>query len=215
MSHRTTLFALLAAGCSAHVVYAPPFDADGGIEGVAEGVDGGDGLADAAPDELEDGECEPGDLQECQPPYCDGMGRCLGAQWCDNDGLWGECMLCPPGLVHPTDEICGDAIDNDCDGFVDECEEQLCTLCQPLSFRWCDDPDYSSWGRQQCRADGEWGPCTEAAPPEPCERFSWYSPEAEVCLIEQGECGQDMWDLDHDGDTWESLGDCPDPLCVE
>jgi hypothetical protein len=37
---------------------------------------------------------------------------------------------------------------------------------------------------------------------------------AEACCIDQGYCCQDQWDLDGDGDGWESLGNCVDIVCV-
>jgi len=33
--------------------------------------------------------------------------------------------------------------------------------CAGTVQRWCDDAIYCSWGRQQCRPDGRWGPCIE------------------------------------------------------
>lgn len=43
----------------------------------------------------------------------------------------------------------------------------------------------------------------------------WFNPAGEDCAIRRGECAQDMWDLDQDGDNQESLGDCEDiQACV-
>jgi len=165
---------------------------------------------------------------------------------------------CPPGVEIPSEETCGDGIDNNCDGFVDEhcydppvgdepppggdepppgggddpppgggdepppgggdepppgppgCE------CIPGAWRYCDTPTYCRWGVQYCNADGmDWGRCNETSIPLVCMFIaSWYSPEAEACCMAAGFCCQDMWDLDFDGDTWESLGDCTDIECV-
>jgi hypothetical protein len=41
-----------------------------------------------------------------------------------------------------------------------------------------------------------------------------YSPAAEACCIDQGFCCQDFYDIDRDGDNWESLGSCIDIVCV-
>ena len=43
----------------------------------------------------------------------------------------------------------------------------------------------------------------------------WFNPAGEDCAIRAGECAQDMWDLDQDGDNQESIGDCADiQACV-
>jgi hypothetical protein len=75
---------------------------------------------------------------------------------------------------------------------------------------------YSTVGSQPCEDDGRWGACHEDQLVEACADVdAWYSPSYEQCLIDADECAQDMWDLDGDGDTWESLGYCPDLLCPE
>jgi hypothetical protein len=77
-------------------------------------------------------------------------------------------------------------------------------------------PAYSNWGTQACQPDGlEWGACEEvsAIPSECAAVDGWYSPTAEACCVEQGFCCQDMWDLNENGDSWESLGNCVDIAC--
>jgi hypothetical protein len=88
--------------------------------------------------------------------------------------------------------------------------------CVPGAERYCEDPGYPIWGTQRCLDDGvSWGPCDEIAmPPSPCDELAgWYSPAAEECCVRSGFCCLDMWDLDGDGDTWESLGNCVDVIC--
>jgi hypothetical protein len=58
--------------------------------------------------------CTNGETKQCGYP---GLGACnkYGTSTCIN-GNWGACT----GLVYPTTEICGNGIDDDCDGQVDE-----------------------------------------------------------------------------------------------
>jgi hypothetical protein len=52
------------------------------------------------------------------PPETEGVGTCSdGFQSCNADGLgYGACH----NSVKPVTEVCGDNLDNDCDGFTDE-----------------------------------------------------------------------------------------------
>ena len=63
--------------------------------------------------------CNPGDTQACYTGS-DGtkdVGPCHGGmQTCTSAGQWGDCA----GEVTPSAEICGDNIDNDCNGKVDD-----------------------------------------------------------------------------------------------
>ena len=88
-------------------------------------------------------------------------------------------------------------------------------LCVPGAWRYCDTPTYCAWGIQYCRPSGmRWGRCREVSSiPAACAHTAWYSSEAEACCIEAGGCCQDMWDLNLNGDTWESLGNCIDIVC--
>ena len=60
-------------------------------------------------------ECEPGDVDDCYdgPPGTLGVGPCSeGTRTCSTDGTWGTCT----DQIVPTNEICDNEIDEDCDG---------------------------------------------------------------------------------------------------
>ncbi len=60
-------------------------------------------------------ECEPGDVGDCYegPAGTEGVGTCAaGNRTCQDSGVWGSCLA----QVLPTTEICGNDIDEDCDG---------------------------------------------------------------------------------------------------
>ncbi len=64
-------------------------------------------------------ECTPGANEACYsgPEASEGVGPCAaGMRWCDVAGVWGPCT----GEVTPVDEVCGNQIDDNCDGTVDE-----------------------------------------------------------------------------------------------
>ena len=70
-----------------------------------------DGLADGADSDC--WQCTPGRTQACatgRPGVC-----AQGQQTCSVTGAWGACT----STVQPTAEVCGDGLDNDCDGLVD------------------------------------------------------------------------------------------------
>ncbi len=88
--------------------------------------------------------------------------------------------------------------------------------CIPGAWRYCVTNDFGRWGIHYCEESGEfWGPCSEitSIPAECAHIDSWFSPMAEACGVENGFCCQDTWDLDHDGDFGEALGDCIDIVC--
>ncbi|GAG75028.1 unnamed protein product, partial [marine sediment metagenome] len=75
--------------------------------------DGIDNDCDGLTDEDLVQQCGLSDVGACQ----------FGTQTCEA-GVWGGCL----GAVEPTDEICGDGTDNNCDGQVDEgCQTQNAT----------------------------------------------------------------------------------------
>jgi hypothetical protein len=80
--------------------------------------DGLDNNCDGASDES--CVCMPGSTSSCYngPSGTEGVGAChAGAMVCSASGSgYGACV----GEVTPTTEVCGDGVDNDCDGIVDE-----------------------------------------------------------------------------------------------
>jgi hypothetical protein len=98
------------------------------------------------------------------------------------------------------EDACGDGTDNDCDGDVD-CGDLDCQACTPGMWRWCDDPQYCHWGRQDCGSDGRWGTCVEVddAPGDCGDAGRTYSA---TCCVDAGACCQN-YPVD---DT--SIGNC-------
>jgi len=116
----------------------PPVE-DCGPTGEGNGLDDdGDGLIDedcscAVPDYDPD---LPRTGQPCYsgPPQTLGRGICRGGtRSCNPDGTWGACI----GEILPQEEICGDGIDNNCNGFVDE----NCPTCTDPKPEVCDGTD--------------------------------------------------------------------------
>lgn len=80
--------------------------------------------------------------------------------------------------------VCTDGMDNDCDSDPD-CTDIDCQQCTPGQFRWCDDPVYCHWGKQQCEGTGRWGTCIETSErPAGCSG-SIYSAS---CCVAAGQC---------------------------
>jgi hypothetical protein len=64
--------------------------------------------------------CEPGEMQSCYPgPESTlDVGVCrAGTQTCSAVAAWGACE----GAIVPDDEVCGNAVDEDCDGSDETC----------------------------------------------------------------------------------------------
>ncbi len=65
------------------------------------------------------GTCDPSQTRDCYTGHMDteGVGPCTGGtQMCLPAGVWGNCV----GEVVPVGEVCGDNIDNNCNGMTDE-----------------------------------------------------------------------------------------------
>ncbi len=87
----------------------------------------GDGLDNDGDGVVDDGcVCAPGSVGACYggPPGTDGVGAChAGMQLCNGTGTgYGACV----GEVSPAAEVCGDGLDNDCDGVVDDGCPEIC-----------------------------------------------------------------------------------------
>ncbi len=125
---------------------------------------------------VDDGcDCTPGDTLSCGTD----IGACVvGLQTCNSTGHWGDCL----GETGPATEVCGDAIDNDCDTSIDEgC------VCSPGTTRMCGtDMGICTSGFETCTPLGVWGVCLGA---------TWG--DSEAC---------DGVDNDCDGDIDESCG---------
>lgn len=64
------------------------------------------GLVELAP-------CRDGDTRSCGS----NVGVCEKGQRVCSGGLWGDCE----GGVEPSEELCDDGIDNNCNGLIDDC----------------------------------------------------------------------------------------------
>ena len=91
--------------------------------------------------------CDPGLTDPCYdgPPDTEDMGMCAsGLYTCNAEGTaYGACV----GQVTPVSEVCGDGLDNDCDGTPDDgC------ICLPGSTASCYDGPAGTMGQGECTA---------------------------------------------------------------
>ena len=131
---------------------------------------------------------------------CLSLGACgWGVFECKN--LFGyQCSTMPGASADASvEEVCGDNIDNDCNGVVDDPPCQ----CEPGSFLVCgtSTEGQCKQGLQEC-VDGKWGPCVGAVEPLP-----------EMCNGKDDDCDgvTPVEELDVDNDGFSMCGgDCAD-----
>ena len=138
---------------------------------------------------------------------------------CASDGVLGH-------------EICGDGLDNDCDGDVDMWDDDCGGGCVPGQQRPCgnDEGDCVA-GVQTCDADGQWGPCEggyaggeevcdgrdndcdgDTDEDDVCGSGSDCEPgETEPCGIDQGECQSGVRTCTAEG-YWSDCAGAVEPL---
>ena len=113
-------------------------------------------------------ECNPGDKKPCSSEGNNiGVGICkAGYTLCGADGTWGS--ECIGEVKAESNEICGDGLDNDCNGSVDEgCE------CTPGEEKACytGNPDELGKGVCEsgvmiCNEQGKWSECQGESKPQ-------------------------------------------------
>jgi len=140
----------------------------GGVMCDASPLSGGEELCDNRLDDDCDGLTDEGCPCDAQGegagtlPCGSNVGACqAGVQACQGGVRAAVCE----GAQGPTPEVCGDEVDNDCDGSVDEgCP------CAPGTKRSCDEDTPCFAGREAtCSAGGYWEACAAPLPQEVCD----------------------------------------------
>lgn len=149
-----------------------------------------------------DEECGCSDLsvQECYggPAGTAGVGPCVTGEQTCTDNAWGECV----GQVLPTAEICGDGIDQNCNGSTDD--PIVCNVC-PEPPQECYEGPAGTQGVGVCAAGervcslGVFGACGGTAPDGTIFQPQ-ILPSEEIC---------DGQDNDCDGTADEGPPACP------
>jgi Putative metal-binding motif len=130
----------------------------------AELCDGVDNDCDGQKDEsLVACACTPGAVEPCYggPAGTGGVGLCKGgAKVCAVDGSgFGACEQ----DVTPVAEVCGDGLDNDCNGSIENgcpCTPGATQTCYPGQNKV--DVGVCTGGLQTCQSNGTWGACAGA-----------------------------------------------------
>lgn len=132
------------------------------------------------------------------------VGCRVGARICQDEGLdskkWGDCKPITP-VPEQGGRLCGDGVDNDCDGKTDKADPDCKDVCQPGALRDCYTGPSGTQkegncvdGKETCTDDGEWdGVCKG-------ERL----PTEEVCNQKDDDC---------DGSIDEELPECQKKPC--
>jgi hypothetical protein len=83
-------------------------------------------------------------------------------------------------------------------------------VCVPGAYRWCDTPVACNWGKQQCKPDGQWGPCNETPDRPPGCNDPTDPSYDEDCCVQAGQCCQDLNSV---FDDQKSIGKCDGIAC--
>ena len=108
--------------------------------------------------------CDPGSVNYCSTGL---FGVCSsGTKTCDSSGFWQDCIQTTP----PKTEICNDGLDNDCNGKIDNSDNN-CPLedgCSPDSIQSCSTGLFGacSSGTKTCDSSGYWQDCIQTTPPK-------------------------------------------------
>jgi hypothetical protein len=153
------------------------------------------------------------------------LGACTraGTYSCGRDGT----LICSAPVANPSDELCGDTRDNDCDGLVDEPGAVDATLW----YQDCDGDGYAAsavGAVKSCSLPAQNGSCTwTSVIPQPETKTNWdcndsnpaYTPAADYSFPPSGSTsfdlncdGQALPDPDYPSDvcrTWPPNVDCP------
>lgn len=182
------LFLVACSGSTGHGFSLDGEDDPEGLTdpGYTDPADPCDGLDNNVDGTVDEGcYCEQADVQACYPgdPAEVGVGVCkTGLQACVDPrgdfrlGTWSQCV----GAVVPSPEVCGNTIDEDCDGYAAPCQAGDVTglPCHPGESTRCytgppgtEGFGICSGGTRHCGEQDLWGPCEGEVLPEPevCE----------------------------------------------